>query len=106
MSAIPERSRLEADLDQSFIFNLGDGRIARARLIAVPSGIPMDDDYECYSAVFEFEPGLQLQQDVYHITSPAGESWDLLATPHRPGAGGAARLGVVIHCLRPPLQRA
>ena len=68
-----------------------------ARLAAVHEGIAMDDDYQCYTATFDLTQSVQLPQDLYRVTSPDGEAWDLLITPTRPRADGVATMCAVFH---------
>lgn len=98
---VPTHAALVAAIGQPFVIVASDGRSVDARLAAAPSGIPMDEDYVCYSAIFELPPGAHLPQDVFRITAPDGDAWDLLATPTAP-KGGRATLTAVMHCLRSP----
>lgn len=98
MQSIPTHAELIAAIGQRFSFGLADGRTVDALLAAAPAGIPMDDSYVCYSAMFELPAGAYLPQDVYRIVSPDGKAWDLLATPTRPTADGRATLHFVVHC--------
>ncbi|RKP48114.1 DUF6916 family protein [Trinickia fusca] len=100
MHSIPSHDALIASIGQSFTFSTPQGREIEARLVAAPTGTPMDDDYVCYAATFELPAGIQLPQDVYRIAASDGAAWDLLATPTRPSADGKANLTVVVHCLR------
>lgn len=103
--SVPTHGELVAAIGQPFVLAMQDGRACEARLAAAPVGIPMDDDYVCYSAVFELPVGVQLPQDVFRITAPGGDAWDLLATPTAP-ARGHPTLTAVMHCLRSPTPAA
>jgi hypothetical protein len=96
---VPTHAALIAAIGQTFVFRTPDGRSVEARLAAAPGGIPMDDSYVCYSAIFELPAGVQLPQEVFDITAPNGDAWSLLATPTRP-ENGRAMLSAVMHCLR------
>lgn len=98
--SVPTHAELIAALGQPFLLGAPDGRSVEARLVAAPAGIPMDESYVCYSAIFELPAGVHLPQDVFHIVAPDGSAWELLATPTLP-VGGRATLTAVIHCLRP-----
>lgn len=99
MTEIPTRAELAASLDGAFTFSgEGDWAVA-AKLVEVLDGVPMDANYDCYSAVFELSPGVSLPQNVYRVTSPAGSAWDILVTPYRPTADGKSVMGAVFHCL-------
>jgi hypothetical protein len=97
--SVPTHAELVTAIGQPFMFSTADGHSVEACLVAAPAGIPMDETYVCYSAIFELPPGIQLPQAGYRITAPDGRAWDLLATPTRPERGHAT-LTVVIHCLR------
>ncbi|SDG43362.1 DUF6916 family protein [Paraburkholderia phenazinium] len=99
--SVPTHAALVAALGQPFLLGLPDGRSVEAHLSAAPSGVPMDDSYVCYSAVFELPAGVHLPQDVFRITAPGGDAWDLLVTPTAP-VRGRATLTAVMHCLRSP----
>lgn len=77
----------------------------QARLIGAPAGVPMDDDYVCYHALFELPLGVQLPQDNYRVDAPDGRAWMLFATPTRPQKNGAATLCIVIHTVKPAAQQ-
>ena len=96
---VPTHAALLAAIGQPFVLSTADGRSVQARLAAAPGGIPMDDDYVCYSAIFELPEGVHLPQEVFRVTAPNGDAWDLLATPARP-INGRAMLSAVMHCLR------
>jgi len=72
-----------------------------ACLAAVRDGISMDAAYLCYSASFDLPQGVYLPQDLYRVTSPGGDTWDLLVTPTRPRADGAATMCAVFHVACP-----
>ncbi|TKC91197.1 hypothetical protein FAZ69_07515 [Trinickia terrae] len=97
--SVPTHAALVAAIGQPFAFALPDGGAVEAHLVAAPLGVPMDDDYVCYSAIFQLPFGVHLPQAVFRITAPGGDAWDLLATPTRP-ADGHATLTAVMHCLR------
>jgi hypothetical protein len=97
VQSIPTHAELIAAIGQRFAFGLADGRTVDALLTAAPAGIPMDDSYVCYSAMFELPAGVHLPQDVYRIVSPCGQAWDLLATPTRPTGDGRATIHFVVH---------
>jgi len=99
--SVPAHAALIAAIGQPFVLTTSDGSRVETRLTDAPSGTPMDDSHVCYSAVFELPDGVHLHQDVFRITSPDGDAWDLLATPMRP-IGGRSRLAAVMHCLRTP----
>lgn len=98
MSTIPTHAELLEAIGQRFTFGASNGAAVEALLAGAPVGIPMNDSYVCYSAIFELPAGAYFPQDVYRIGSPAGETWDLLATPTRPTGDGRATLTVVVHC--------
>lgn len=98
--SVPTHAVLIAAIGQPFVLGTPDGRSVEARLAAAPAGIPMDESYVCYSAVFELPAGVRLSQEVFRIVAPDGSAWELLATPTLP-VGGRAMLTAVIHCLRP-----
>lgn len=100
MLAVPTHEMLLATLGRTYTLKMADGMVVDARLADAPAGIAMDDTYVCYSAVFELPSAVQLPQELYRVTSPDGDAWDLLATPTRPTASGAAVLTAVIHCTR------
>jgi hypothetical protein len=104
MSAIPSHAELTESLGRTFILGTASGHEVQARLVSAPAGIPMDDSFVCYSALFELPPGVQLPQDVYQVQSPDGPSWSLLATPVRPSESGSAMLCAVMHCVKPALS--
>lgn len=97
--SVPTHGALVAAIGQPFVLSTPDGRSVEARLAAAPAGIPMDESYVCYSAIFELPAGVHLPQEVLRITAPDGSAWDLLATPTLP-AGGHATMTAVMHCLR------
>lgn len=99
MQSIPTYAELIAAIGQTFSLSTADGRSVEARLSAAPNGIPMDETYVCYSAVFNLPTGVWLPQDTYRITAADGRAWTLLATPTRPEPGGCATLTAVMHCL-------
>ncbi len=99
--SVPTHAALVAAIGQPFVLATPDGRSVEARLAAAPAGIPMDESFVCYSAIFELPDGVHLPQDVFRITAPDGSAWELLATPAAP-VGGRARLAAVMHCPRPP----
>jgi hypothetical protein len=101
VQSVPSHADLIATIGQHFSFGTADGRRVEARLVSAPSGIPMDDSYVCYGALFELPGGVNLPQDVYRIGAPDGRAWDLLATPTRPAASGHATMSVVVHRLAP-----
>ena len=74
MSAIPGHAELTESLGRTFILTTASGHAVQAQLVGAPAGIPMDDSYVCYSALFELPPGVQLPQDVYQVQSPDGPS--------------------------------
>jgi hypothetical protein len=88
---------LEA-IGQRFTFGASNGATLEAILAHAPAGIPMNDSYVCYSATFELPAGAYLPQDVYRIESPAGRSWQLLATPTPPTQDGRSTVTIVVHC--------
>lgn len=96
--SIPTHDELIEAIGQRFTFSLADGRTVAAVLTHAPAGIPMSDSFVCYSATFELPASVFLPQDVYRIGSPAGRTWDLLATPTRPTEDGHSTLTVVVHC--------
>jgi hypothetical protein len=96
--SIPTHEELLGAIGQRFSFGAADGQTVDAVLARAPSGIPMDDTFVCYSAIFELPAGVVLQQDVYRIASPSGRAWALLATPTRPTEDGRSTLTVVVHC--------
>jgi len=100
MHAVPTHEALIASLNQLFVLETADGRRVEARLVAAAAGIPMNANFVSYSATFELPPGIWLPQDTYRITASDGASWDLLATPTRPGANGQANLTAVMHYQR------
>ncbi|QCP50828.1 hypothetical protein FAZ95_17725 [Trinickia violacea] len=99
---VPTHAALLAAIGQPFVLSTPDGRSVQARLAAAPDGIPMDETYVCYSAIFELPEGVRLPQEVFRITAPNGDAWDLLATPTRP-EGVHAMMTAVMHCLRSPI---
>lgn len=101
MSPMPSYETLQAALNQSFLFSTPDGHSIDGRLFKISTGIAMDDTYLCYTALFEMPAGVWLQQDVYRVTHPAGDAWELLITPHRPTPTGACVVGAVFHVLKP-----
>lgn len=105
LSAIPTLAELTASLGGLYTLTPQQGAAVQARLISAQSGIPMDDDYVCYDALFELPLGVQLPQDTYRFDAPDGSSWPLFATPVRPRKNGAATLCIVIHTLKPATQQ-
>lgn len=97
MQAVPTHEALIASLNQLFVLETADGHRVEACLLAAPAGIAMDASFISYSATFELPAGIWLPQDTYRITALDGASWDLLATPTRPGANGQANLTAVMH---------
>ncbi|WP_206956662.1 DUF6916 family protein [Trinickia acidisoli] len=96
---IPTRTQLTASLGHTFMFSgAGDWAVA-AKLTDVRDGIPMDENYVCYSAIFEMPADVNLPQNVYRIASSTGDAWELLVTPYRPTAEGKPVMGAVFHCL-------
>lgn len=101
MTGIPTQAELNASLGGLFTFSgQGDWTVS-AKLIDVRSGVPMDRNYACYSALFEMPAGADLPQNVYRIASPAGDAWELLVTPYRPTPEGMPVMGAVFHCRLP-----
>ncbi|PMS23096.1 hypothetical protein C0Z18_02445 [Trinickia dabaoshanensis] len=98
MSSIPSHAELLEAIGQRFTFVAPNGAALEALLAHAPAGIPMNDSYVCYSATFELPAGVYLPQDVYRIDSPAGRSWQLLATPTRPLDDGRSTVTIVVHC--------
>lgn len=98
MRTVPTHDELLEALGQRFTFASADGHTVDAVLAHAPAGIPMSDDFVCYSATFELPAGVFLPQDVYRIGSPAGPAWELLATPTRPTEDGRSTLTFVVHC--------
>ncbi|HTH73765.1 MAG TPA: hypothetical protein VL635_05105 [Trinickia sp.] len=96
---------LEA-VGQRFTFGAADGHTVDAVLLYANAGIPMNDRFVCYVAMFELPAGVSLPQDVYRIGSPAGRTWDLLATPTRPTEDGRSTLTVVVHTRADELAKA
>ncbi|HEX7685205.1 MAG TPA: hypothetical protein VF446_17000 [Trinickia sp.] len=96
---------LEA-IGQRFTFDGVGGQTVDAVLLHANAGIPMNDRFVCYAAMFELPAGVSLPQDVYRIGSPAGRAWDLLATPTRPTEDGRSTLTVVVHTRADELARA
>jgi hypothetical protein len=81
------------------LIGTADSGAIEALLVAAPAGIPMDASYACYHATFVLPAGVYLTQDVYRISSPRGQAWELLATPTRPEPDGRKTLTIVMHCL-------
>ena len=100
---MPSHETLKDALNQTFQFSTPNGQTIDGRLFDVSVRIAMDDTYLCYAALFEMPAGARLQQDVYRVTHPAGNAWELLMTPHRPTPAGACVLGAVFHVLKPEL---
>ncbi len=105
VSAIPTHAELTESLGSIFVLTSPQGYAVEARLSSAPAGVPMDDGYVCYSALFELPQHVQLPQDTYRIDAPDGRVWELLATPTRPQTSGGATLCVVIHTLKPVPQQ-
>jgi hypothetical protein len=101
MPAIPTQAELRAALGLDFVLSAPGCPSVSARLSTVEDGIAMDDGYLCYSAVFDLPPGAYLPQDLYHVAAPSGAAWELLVTPTRPKADGAATMCAVFHIARP-----
>lgn len=106
MLSIPTHAELLEAIGQRFTFGTADGQSVDAVLLHAHSGIPMNDSYVCYTAMFELPAGVFLPQDVYRIGSPAGRTWDLLATPTRPTEDGRSTLTVVVHTRADELAKA
>lgn len=97
MQSIPTHAGLIAAIGGRFAFGVPGGHTVEAVLLDAPAGVPMDDSYVCYLATFALPSGIHLPQDIYHIVSPDGEAWDLLATPTRPDSNGCSTLTIVVH---------
>ncbi|WP_126876968.1 DUF6916 family protein [Paraburkholderia kururiensis] len=93
-------------IGQRFTFGAADGQTVDAVLLHANAGIPMNDSFVCYAAMFELPAGISLSQDVYRIGSPAGRAWDLLATPTRPTEDGRSTLTVVVYARADELAKA
>lgn len=106
MLSIPTHAELLDAIGQRFTFGAADGQTVDAVLLHANAGIPMNDSFVCYAAMFELPAGISLSQDVYRIGSPAGRAWDLLATPTRPTEDGRSTLTVVVHARADELAKA
>ncbi|HEF5871207.1 TPA: hypothetical protein SAY52_001798 [Burkholderia cenocepacia] len=98
MLSIPTHAELRDAIGQRFTFGAACGDPVDAVLLDAPSGLPMNDQFVCYSATFALPAGVHCSQDVYRIVSPAGHAWALLATPTRPTEDGCSTLTIVVHC--------
>lgn len=96
--SIPTHAELLDAIGQRFTFGASGGEPVDAVLLDAPSGLPLNDQFVCYSATFALPSGVHRPQDVYRIVSPAGHAWALLATPTRPTENGCSTLTVVVHC--------
>jgi hypothetical protein len=103
---MPSYEKLQAALNQTFLFSIPGGKAIGGRLFDVSVRIAMDDTHSCYTALFEMPAGIWLQQDIYRVVHPTGDFWELLMTPYRPTTSGACVIGAVFHVLKPELASA
>lgn len=94
--SVPTLEQLLADHHKTFWLTAPTGERVAAELHTATSGVPLNERYCCYSALFALPPGVQAAQAVYAVQSEA-DTWSLLLTPVAPRSDGRALLEAVFH---------
>jgi hypothetical protein len=97
MSEMPSKSLLQAALSESFLLRDDHGTVVNVELLSVNDGVPMNNDYVCYSALFALPSGMAASQGTYRISRGNGEAWSLFMSPIMSDAAGRTRLEALFH---------
>lgn len=100
MSEMPSQAFLRQHLEQTFHIE-GESTSVPCTLLSVRDGVPMNDAYTCYIAVFGLPEGLEGGQGNYRLRDPQGSDWEFFMTPQMPDRSGRRRLEAVFHYLKP-----
>ncbi len=97
MTALPSETLLRDSIGQTYRLSAAGGHTLDLRLADVYCHTPMNDQYTCYSALFQLPAGSVVTQGTYRIEGAQGQAWELFLSPVAADASGAPQLEAVFH---------